>query len=136
MGRPSKDVALLSRLFAAQHVLWLESLRRTGRPCPGLSHLHADRRPSCSDCVGQQCQKMYELGLAEDSTALPAKDRPFCSAKARSGKACLKKVVPGKKRCRFHGGLSTGPRSDAGKVRISLAQKKRWAQFRARKKES
>lgn len=34
-----------------------------------------------------------------------------CGAKTRSGKPCMRSPVKGKKRCRQHGGLSTGPRS-------------------------
>ena len=30
-----------------------------------------------------------------------------------------------------HGGLSTGPKSDAGKERIRQAQMKRWSEYRA-----
>jgi hypothetical protein len=29
------------------------------------------------------------------------------------------RVVPGKRRCRFHGGLSTGPKTKAGRARIA-----------------
>jgi hypothetical protein len=36
---------------------------------------------------------------------------------------------PGKRRCRFHGGLSTGPRTAEGKVRIAAAQRRRWAEW-------
>ena len=32
-----------------------------------------------------------------------------CGAKTRAGKPCKKSPVEGKKRCRLHGGLSTGP---------------------------
>lgn len=33
----------------------------------------------------------------------------ICGAKTRSGKPCNNKPIAGKKRCRLHGGLSTGP---------------------------
>ena len=39
------------------------------------------------------------------------KFRPRCCAKTRAGAPCIMRVVPGKRRCRFHGGLSTGPRT-------------------------
>jgi len=35
-------------------------------------------------------------------------------------------VVPGKRRCRLHGGLSTGPQTPEGKARIAAAQRERW----------
>jgi DNA invertase Pin-like site-specific DNA recombinase len=37
------------------------------------------------------------------------------------------------KRCRFHGGLSTGPRTAEGKARIAEAQRRRWQRERARR---
>jgi hypothetical protein len=39
-------------------------------------------------------------------------------------------VVPGKRRCRFHGGLSTGPKTNAGSARIAEVQRRRWKAFR------
>jgi hypothetical protein len=39
-------------------------------------------------------------------------------------------VVPGAKRCRFHGGLSTGPRTPEGKARRSVHVKGEWARWR------
>jgi len=51
--------------------------------------------------------------------------RVTCGAKRhRDGQPCQAKSEPGKKRCRFHGGRSTGPRTEAGKAR-ALANLKR-----------
>jgi len=36
-------------------------------------------------------------------------------------------------RCRLHGGLATGPKTEEGRYRISQAQRKRWAAWRAAK---
>jgi hypothetical protein len=36
-------------------------------------------------------------------------------------------------RCPNHGGLSSGPKTEAGKARIANAQKERWKAYRARK---
>lgn len=47
------------------------------------------------------------------------RDRPVCGAKTRKGVPCVRKVVPGKARCRNHGGLSTGPRTAEGKARCT-----------------
>ena len=41
---------------------------------------------------------------------------------SRSNKVCGKPVVPGKHMCAGHGGLSTGPRTEAGKARIAAAK--------------
>lgn len=51
-----------------------------------------------------------------------------CGAKTRSGHACLCKPVKGKRRCKFHGGLSTGPRTQAGRIAIAQAQHERHRQ--------
>jgi ABC transporter substrate binding protein len=40
------------------------------------------------------------------------------------------------RRCRFHGGLSTGPKTAEGKARIAEAQRRRWAAVRGRPEES
>ena len=60
------------------------------------------------------------------------KDRPKCGAKTRAGGACLVTVELGKARCRFHGGLSTGPKTEAGRARIAAAQRRRWRAYRER----
>lgn len=63
---------------------------------------------------------------AEDSGSHHAGDgakqaRVICGAKRRrDGQPCQALSVPGKRRCKWHGGASTGPRSDEGRAR-SLA---------------
>lgn len=49
------------------------------------------------------------------------RDRPLCGARTRAGGACAAKVVPGKRRCRLHGGLSTGPKTPEGRARALAA---------------
>lgn len=39
---------------------------------------------------------------------------PKCGARTRSGRPCAAPAIQGKKRCRMHGGLSTGPRTKEG----------------------
>lgn len=39
-----------------------------------------------------------------------------CGAKTRAGTPCKTKVLHGSGRCKLHGGLSTGPKTDAGKA--------------------
>lgn len=46
------------------------------------------------------------------------------------GQPCRLKSEPGRNRCKFHGGKSTGPRTDEGKARIVAAQRQRWATYR------
>lgn len=49
-----------------------------------------------------------------------------CGAKTRKGTPCHAKPIPGKARCKFHGGLSTGPKTPEGRARIAEAQRRRW----------
>ena len=48
-----------------------------------------------------------------------------CGAKTRAGTPCKQKDIYNNGRCKFHGGLSTGPRTKRGKRRASLNWKKR-----------
>ena len=55
-------------------------------------------------------------------------NRMRCGARTRTGKPCVRKVVPGKRRCPNHGGLSTGPKTSAGRAAIAEANRARAAQ--------
>jgi hypothetical protein len=46
------------------------------------------------------------------------------------------RVEFGKARCRFHGGLSTGPKTEAGRARIAEAQRRRWRAYREKRQMS
>ncbi|MBV9470708.1 MAG: hypothetical protein JO316_15660 [Abitibacteriaceae bacterium] len=52
-------------------------------------------------------------------------ERPFCGARCRDGHSCRARVVEDRRRCRMHGGLSTGPRSEAGRERIRESNRRR-----------
>lgn len=58
---------------------------------------------------------------ANESGTLPTganQTRVICGAKRRrDGQACQGLSVPGKLRCKWHGGASTGPRTDEGRAR-------------------
>lgn len=62
-----------------------------------------------------------------------ATSRVICGAKTRKGTPCRAKSEPGRNRCRFHGGKSTGPRTPEGRERVAEAQRKRWAAYREAK---
>ena len=64
---------------------------------------------------------------------------PLCGAKTRSGKPCEKFPLASKRRCRLHGGLSTGPKTEAGRAAIGAAHYKHgryanWREKRAKEK--
>jgi len=84
-----------------------------------------------------------EVGVACDHHGLPRvrlsvsdppkSRRPPCGARTRAGTPCRARCVPGSERCRLHGGLSTGPKTQAGRERISEANRRRWEAYRAQK---
>ena len=45
----------------------------------------------------------------------------YCLAKTRHTTLCQKPPLQGKTRCRLHGGLSSGPKTEVGKARIVKA---------------
>ena len=59
----------------------------------------------------------------------------LCGAKTRSGHPCRKPALKRKRRCRLHGGLSTGPKTAEGRARIANAQFKhgKYVNWRARR---
>uniref|UniRef100_UPI0035690FAD HGGxSTG domain-containing protein n=1 Tax=Roseovarius sp. TaxID=1486281 RepID=UPI0035690FAD len=48
-----------------------------------------------------------------------------CGAVTRKGTICRAMAINGKGRCKFHGGMSTGPRTPEGRKRIADAQRRR-----------
>lgn len=59
--------------------------------------------------------------MAQNENRTKQVARVRCGAKRhRDGQSCKALSEPGKRRCRFHGGRSTGPRTEEGKAR-SLA---------------
>ena len=59
-----------------------------------------------------------------------ARLRVRCGARTRKGSKCRNLSEPGKRRCKFHGGKSTGPRTHEGREKIAEAQRRRWARWR------
>jgi hypothetical protein len=107
---------------------WCSWHRHRFVACPA-----SEGRRTCSDhrCrMGAACREFWALGLRGNRSALPRKERPVCGARNRQGKPCAVRVEPGKRRCRFHGGLSTGPRTAEGRARIAQSQRRRWQAYR------
>lgn len=55
-----------------------------------------------------------------------APERNICGARTRTGAPCKRKPISGKRRCRNHGGLSTGPRTPEGQARAKANLLLRW----------
>ncbi|MEX0282114.1 MAG: HGGxSTG domain-containing protein [Arenibacterium sp.] len=68
--------------------------------------------------------------LAQRSREKAQRLRVTCGAMTRKGRPCRMKSEPGRSRCKFHGGKSTGPKTEAGKARIAQAQRERWKRWR------
>ena len=68
----------------------------------------------------------------ERRAAHAARRRVVCGARTRKGTPCRNKSEPGRRRCKFHGGMSTGARTPGGIERIREAQRRRWAGFNAK----
>lgn len=73
----------------------------------------------------------FALRLNARCDAAAARRRVICGAMTRKGTACRCLSEPGKRRCKFHGGNSTGARTPEGLERIREAQRRRWARWRA-----
>ena len=96
------------------------------RMSPGNSAKCASVRAGTTSAKPDYLPASRACARAEDSGSRPAGDgakqaRVICGAKRRrDGQPCQALSVPGKRRCKWHGGASTGPRSDEGRAR-SLA---------------
>ncbi len=76
----------------------------------------------------------WKLLFALDAmdSVTPKRLRPRCGARCRDGHPCQARVVwdtdndrPRNGRCRMHGGLSTGPKTQKGRARIAKANRRR-----------
>lgn len=67
---------------------------------------------------------------AEKLAKEAATRRVKCGAKTRKGSSCRNDSEPGKRRCKFHGGRSTGAKTPEGRARIVEAQHRRRARER------
>src|SRR5919198_423716 len=66
--------------------------------------------------------------LSQPPACTPKRERPRCGAKCRTGWPCRRRAVwdedndcPVNGRCRNHGGMSTGPKTQEGRRRIGEA---------------
>lgn len=60
-----------------------------------------------------------QVRAREQASTSPSGSRlqVVCGARTRTGAPCRSKSLPGKRRCKWHGGHSTGPKTEAGKSR-------------------
>jgi hypothetical protein len=103
--------------------------RLSTRPPARRSILHTARLLAQGDVSDQT--RWQALGLAPIKVKKSA--RPECGARTRAGGHCRAKVLDGRRRCRLHGGLSTGPKTAEGKRRCREGQDRARARRRLEK---
>jgi len=127
---PAAQMAAVMRSLREDEERAKERWRAQWRYCPRRAGpLGALCDQAQKECRGH-CVEMRARGLRDDWQPMARKHLPRCGAKTRAGGECKVKVEPGKLRCRFHGGKSTGPRTEEGRARIAAAQRERWARWR------
>jgi len=87
-----------------------------------INSMTSGRVPELIDAIRA---RMTSVASGPQST--PNQERVVCGAKTQAGHPCRGKSEPGKRRCRWHGGCSTGPRTMEGKAR-ALANLRQFAQ--------
>ncbi|RYH06120.1 helix-turn-helix transcriptional regulator [Tropicimonas sp. IMCC6043] len=99
--------------------------------------LHQYRaRTGWGDRLKSEAPSLTALSRSQDEKRKNAESekavrrRVRCGAKTRRGTPCRALSEPGKRRCRFHGGMSTGARTSEGIERIREAQRRRWERWR------
>lgn len=102
-------------------------------PPPSYRFTAPDRpHPLAAVFAAQEARFLEQVArIKARSDAWAARRRVICGAKTRKGTPCRCKSEPGKRRCKFHGGKSTGAKTPEGKARIAEANRLRWAQWRA-----
>jgi hypothetical protein len=80
---------------------------------------------------------IQKIKYGQQSMKEARNNNPLCGARTRSNNPCAKHPIKGKRRCRLHGGLSTGPRTEAGKAKIGKAQWRhgKYVNWRARREK-
>ena len=71
-------------------------------------------------------------GLNEERARLRERRNRPCGAMTRAGYPCRRRGLGRGGRCANHGGASTGPKTQSGKLRIAEAQRQRWQRWRQR----
>ena len=110
---------------------WLfEAFERNGVDLEGIAPIYVPTPKTSSDeaLMDSMYIEVDETEASIGQMARPVRD--LCGAKTRKGQPCAMKPVPGKRRCKFHGGFSTGPKTKEGRERIAKAQRRRWSKQR------
>ncbi|WP_146111584.1 helix-turn-helix domain-containing protein [Defluviimonas denitrificans] len=125
-ARSQLDPAAFAVLKIAQAFKWRIFRTRKSGARHGVLDLREDFSDVCSR--GNQGERRSKFTCTTKTRPLRINmSNPPCGAKTRAGTPCRAQSEPGRSRCRLHGGKSTGPKTEAGRVRIASAQRRRWA---------
>jgi hypothetical protein len=106
-----------------EHLRWREARLRDEEIwiATQMARLENKRKAKAAKCATQSERP--------SAPKLTGRSRKRCGARTRSrnGAPCQCKVVPGRTRCRLHGGLSTGPRTQEGKARCAEGARRHFA---------
>src|SRR5439155_13584945 len=80
--------------------------------------------------VRQKAVVLRRQQEAEERARLRELRKQPCGARTRAGHSCRRKGLGRGGRCPNHGGMSTGPKTEAGRQRIAAAQRERWSAWR------
>ena len=99
-----------------------------GAPATVPSGVELTTSDKASDVISGSCHveplapaRANDFGKAHETRC----QKPKCGARTSTGSACAAKVCSGRKRCKWHGGLSTGPRTVEGRKRSAANLPKR-----------
>lgn len=102
----------------ARAVEWLDLRRRSPRPAYHTPSQHRAQLDAAAARVDGFLARL--VAVRAELATLDVRDGR-CHARCRDGHACRAPCVRGRRRCKLHGGLSTGPRTPEGKVRALAA---------------
>ena len=83
----------------------------------------------------RQGEALWRQQDLEERARLREQRKQPCGAMTRAGCPCRRKGLGKGGRCANHGGMSTGPKTDAGRQRIGAAQRVRWLRQRKSDRE-
>lgn len=119
--------------FEAQRPAMERAAARAGKWLQTRSEVESVESPDFAPIILSQTLS-YSF---ERLPTVPKSERPKCGARTRAGAACkarvcLKRDGTPAKRCRLHGGRSTGPKSQAGRDAIGESNRRRKVEREAR----
>ena len=90
-------------------------------------------RRELRDTINCHARRFMREGICEtwDEAKMHADAFTRCNAKTRKGTPCQARGLGKGGRCRFHGGMSTGPKTPEGKARSIAAERAGYQRWRS-----